>query len=211
MDVFFEAVGWAGSILIVWSLTQARVLRFRWMNFAGSFIATIYNAIFEIWPFVAMNAAIVIINSYWLIRLYRERHDEQVFHVLPLSPDDPFLQQVLNVHATDIAHAEPHFVADAIATPSPRHTFLVVRGDEAVGVVAVREQGDGVGLVELDWVKERFRDFTPGEFVHRESGILRAAGFRRLEVAPHEHTNREYLRRMGFRTEETRWVKDLAA
>ncbi|WP_062381037.1 hypothetical protein [Demequina pelophila] len=209
MDTLLEVIGWIGSILVVASLTQARVWRFRWMNLAGSLIATAYNAIFGIWPYFAMNLAIVFINIYWLIRLSRERHDAAVFGVLELDPADPYLQHLLTVHAKDIAKCEPRFAADAMAGSGRRRTYLVVRGDEAVGVVAVRDQGDGVGRLELDWVKPRFRDFTPGEFVHRESGILTKAGFRRLEVEVHEGTDRDYLERMGFAQQGERLVKAL--
>lgn len=209
MQTVIEIIGWVGSILIVWSLTQARVLRFRWMNFAGSVIATAYNVLFEIWPFAAMNGAIVIINAYWLIRLYRERHDTDVYKVLVVGPEDPFLQHVLATHAQDIAAHQPSFAARAMSQDGRRATFLITRGDEAVGVVAVRDEGAGTGLVELDWVKPRFRDFTPGEFVYRDSGALKQAGFRRVEIDTHEALDREYLRRMGFQTRGTRWVREL--
>lgn len=209
MDTVYEVIGWIGSILVVLSLTQARVLRFRWMNLAGALIATAYNSYFEIWPFAAMNGAIAIIDIYWLIRLYRERHDTHVYKALPMDPEDPFLRHVLQVHAQDIAAHRPDFAASAMTRDGRRATFLVTRGDEAVGVVAIRDQGTGVGLVELDWVKPRFRNFTPGEFVYRDSGVLTAAGFRRVEIETHPELDREYLRKVGFRTEGTRWVLDL--
>lgn len=210
MDIALELFGWLGSFLVVWSLMQARLLRFRWMNLAGAFVAGTYNAIIGIWPFVAMNAAIVIIDVYWLMRLYRERHDPAIYQVLPVAGDDPYVQHVLAVHAGDLEVHAPGFEASPTDAPE-RSTFLVVRGDEPVGFVVVRPEGDGVGLVELDWVKPSFRDFTPGEFVYRQSGALTAAGFRRLEVAPHNNTDREYLRAMGFHTDHERWVRDIAA
>ena len=37
---------------------QARVLRFRWMNMIGSLIATVYNAIIEVWPFAAIGGIV---------------------------------------------------------------------------------------------------------------------------------------------------------
>lgn len=210
MQTALEIIGWIGSILIVVSLTQTRVLRFRWMNLAGSVIATAYNAIIGVWPFVAMNAAIVIINVYWLVRLHREAHDAAVYKVLSTRDDDVFVREFVDVHAADIARYAPQFAA----TTEPerrRAMFMVVRGDEAVGLVAVRDDGAGVGFIELDWVKERFRDFTPGEFVYRESTALSQAGFTRLELVPTEATDRDYLRKVGFRTDRERWVRDVAA
>ncbi|WNM24607.1 hypothetical protein RN607_00190 [Demequina capsici] len=210
MDAMYEVFGWIGSILIVMSLMQARMLVFRWMNLIGSLIATGYNLIYGIWPYVAMNVAIVVINAYWLNRLYKEARDPHVYQVLPMPADGRFLQHVLHVYQEDIARFAPAFTVDP-AAGTTRHSFMVVRGDEAVGVVAVREAGDGVGEVELDWVKPRFRNFTPGQFVYQDSRALHDAGFRQLRLTPHEMTDREYLRKAGFRTERTEWVRDLTA
>ncbi len=203
-----EVIGWAGTILVVVSLTQSRVMRFRWLNLVGSLLATLYNGVIGIWPFFAMNLAISLINTYWIVRLNRERHDPGVYKVIPMDPEDPFLQHVLEVHASDIAAHQPDFASRALGTQR-RATFLVTRGDEAVGVVAVRDEGGGTGLVELDWVKPRFRDFTPGEFVYRDSGALTAAGFRRVEIETRPELDRVYIRNVGFRTEGGRWVRDL--
>ena len=38
--------------------------------------------------------------------------------------------------------------------------------------------------VELDYVTPRFRDFTPGEFVFRRSGLFRDRGFRQVLTPP---------------------------
>mgnify|MGYP006902921048 CR=1 FL=1 len=213
-NVVLEAIGWIGSILIVWSLMVARVLRFRWMNLIGAALATGYNAIIEVWQFAFMNLAITIIDIYWLSRLYREAHDEEVYRVLAVDADNAFLRHVLTEHGADIKAHEPSFDIDGdtgTAAGGTRHTFLVVRGDEAVGVVVVRDLGEGVGRVELDWVKQRFRDFTPGEFVYRESDALSTAGFARLEVPVRDELDRDYMRRVGFRTEGAQWVREVSA
>jgi len=206
--VWWQIIGWVGSALVVISLTQARVLRFRWLNLAGSLIATAYNAVFGIWPFVAMNAAIAIINVYWLRRLLRERHDEAVYAVVEVAPDDAYLAHVMGVHATDIARfRSPAPPSDAEATTL---AFLVVHGDETVGVVLVSDLGEGVGHVDLDWVTPRFRDFTPGEFVYRRSGVFAERGFSRL-VATGGPGQADYLSRVGFTPSDDGWAREVAA
>ena len=212
MFPWLEIGGWLGSVLVVLSLTQARVLRFRWLNLVGSLVATTYNAILGIWPFFAMNAAISLINIYWLLRLNRERHDAAVYEVVEVAPDDAYLLHVLRTHAADIATFAPRFVA----LPEPgevRSAFLVQRGDETVGVVEVRDAGDGVGVVELDWVSMRFRDLTPAEFVYRRSGIFAAKGFTRVVVPQVDRSEFGYMRGVGFRPEgaeeDGAWVRDV--
>lgn len=207
--VWLEVVGWIGSLLVIVSLAQARVLRFRVLNLAGALIATVYNTIVGIWPFAVMNAVIAVIDVYWLVRLLRERHDEQVYGVLEVPSDDAVLLHLLDTHAPDIARFHPAFAA---VDPAPSASFVVVRGDELVGAVVVRAAGSGVGRVDLDYVTPRYRDFTPGEFVYRDSGVFAAHGFRRLVIggAPVSES-RSYLERVGFHQTADGWEREVAA
>jgi len=204
--VWLEVVGWLGSGLVVLSLMVAGVWRFRVLNLVGAVIATAYNAVLGIWPFVAMNAAISVIDVYWLVRLQRERHDAAAYDVVEVGPGDASLEQTLRTHAADIARFYPGFSADDVVG---RHAFLVLRGDETVGAVIVRDRGDGVAVIELDYVTPRFRDFTPGEFVYRRSGVFARHGFRRLVVPRGVVGSRDYYARVGFTPSEDGWVREV--
>ncbi|WP_273652647.1 hypothetical protein [Cellulomonas fimi] len=203
--LWLEVVGWLGSVLVVVSLMQARVLRFRVLNLVGAVLATGYNAVVGIWAFAVMNGAIAIIDVYWLWRLLRERHDDRAYTVVDVGAGDAYLRHFLAVHAEEIGRFQPGFALAGDASG-----FLVARGDEVVGVVVVRDVGHGVGVVDLDWVTTRFRDFTPGEFVYRRSGVFAEHGWRVLHVEP-APAMREYFAKVGFRETATRWVREVEA
>ncbi len=204
-----DAFGWISSILVVWSLMVARVLRFRVLNLAGAGLATAVNAIIGLWPFVAMNGAIAVIDVYWIWRLLRERHDERAYEVLEVAIDDTYLRHLLRVKSDDLRATHPSFRAPAEdETPAGgRSAFLVLRGDETVGMVVVRDAGQGIGEVELDYVTERFRDFTPGEFVYRRSGIFPDRGFRTLRMVDDVPAEHGYYAQVGFRQVDGRWER----
>jgi len=202
--VWLEVLGWVGSALVVISLAQARVLRFRVLNLVGAVLATAYNVALGIWPFVAMNAVIGVLDVYWLLRLQRERHDEATYEVVEVDSADAYLDHLLRVHLADIRSFQPGFEWDP-AAPG-RLAFLVLRGDETVGLVVVRDLGDGVGQVEIDFVTKRFRDFTPGEFVYRRSSMFSDAGFRRLLAPVDVADPQDYYARVGFRRDGDVWA-----
>jgi hypothetical protein len=184
---------------------QARVLRFRLLNLVASVLLLIFNAFLGIWPMVAMNAALAGINVWFIRKLALDRHSEVAFEVLEVGPQDEYLRHTLRVHAADIEKFQPGFVWDG-AAPG-RTAYLVERGAETVGVVLVRDAGDRVAQVELDYVTPRFRDFSPGEFVFRRSGLFRSHGFRRVVtpagmVAP-------YYGRLGMHREGDSYVLDV--
>ena len=203
--VWVQALGWAGSALLVFSLLQARVLRFRVLNLIACGILVAFNAILHIWPMVAMNVVLSAINLWFIRKLVAERSDETAYEVLEVGADDTYLRHFLRVHASDIARHFPNFEE---AADGDRTAYLVQRGNETVGVVVVRDAGSGVAQVELDYVTPRFRDFSPGEFVYRRSGLFTQRGFRRI-VTPPGMVN-PYYERLGFTRAGESWTTELA-
>ena len=202
---WLDALGWAGSALLIFSLMQARVLRFRVLNLVACVILVVFNALLGIWPMVAMNVALSLINLWFIRRLLTERHDDKAFAALEVGPNDEYLRHVLRVHHADILKHQPDLLWDG--AEAGRRAFLVTHGDETVGVVLAREELDGVLHVELDYVTPRFRDFSPGEFVWRRSSLLREQGFRRV-VTPQAMLD-PYYDKVGFRRQGDVFVLDL--
>ena len=206
-DHWLDLFGWAGSALLIFSLLQTRVLRFRLLNLLACLSLATFNALVGVWPMVGMNVATSAINLYFLNRLLRERHDEAAFEVLQVRPRDAYFQHFLTVHLDEIRKFYPDFVG----TEPDDLAFQVERGDETVGVVLIRPDGDTARML-LDYVTPRFRDFSPGEFVWRSAPEqLRAGGFRRV-VTP-THMVRPYYDRLdvGFRRADDHYVLDLTA
>jgi hypothetical protein len=204
---WLDALGWAGSALLVYSLLQTRVLRFRALNLVASSILVVFNALLGIWPMVAMNAVLAGINLWFIRKLHAERHDDTAYEVLEVGLDDAYLRHVLAVHRDDIRKFFPSFdgLEDLDGT-ARRSAFLVEHGDETVGVVVARRVEEGVAQVELDYVTPRFRDFTPGEFVYRRSGLFRDRGYHQVRTPPGMVA--PYYDRLGFRRETDHYVLD---
>jgi hypothetical protein len=205
MTFWLEVIGWLGSAVLVWSLAQARVLRFRALNLVASVVLTGYNAALGVWPMVAMNTVIAGLDTYHLAKLLRSRDDEATYQVVEVEPDEAYLHHVLRQHAADIERHNPGFSWDGGASAKPaagaspsRAAFLVLRDIETVGVVLLSDHGGGEGAVELDYVLPRFRDFSVGKFVYRRDGLLHRLGFTRLVASSRMRDAREYFARVGF-------------
>jgi hypothetical protein len=204
-----DALGWAGSALLVYSLLQARVLRFRVLNLTASVVLTVFNALLGVWPMVAMNAVLAGINIWFIRKLVLQRHDDTAYHVLEVGLDDAYLRHVLSEHAEDIRKFFPTFAGlDDLDGSARRSAFLVEHGTETVGVVVARRAAEGVAQVELDYVTPRFRDFTPGEFVYRRSGLFRDRGYRQVLTPPGMVA--PYYDGLGFRRDGDHYVLDVA-
>ncbi len=188
-------IGWAGSALVVLSLLQSRLLRLRVLNLAGCLVVLGFNAAIDVWPMVVLNGVLALINSWYLWRMLATRHDDRTYEVVEVRTDDGFLTHFLRVHREDISRFNPRFT-DGAAARRDSAAFLVVNGDEAVGAVEFRSVGDGVAQVDLDYVKPRYQDFTPGEFVYRKSRYFTDRGYHTVITPPGMH--KPYYERLGF-------------
>ncbi|HYF73072.1 MAG TPA: hypothetical protein VD864_09635 [Nocardioides sp.] len=203
-DYWLDALGWGGSALLVFSLLQARVLRFRVLNTAACVVLVFFNAMIDVWPMVAMNVVLSAINIWFIVRLLGERHDDAVFDVLEVRPEDQYLRHVLNLHREDILRYQPDFAWHP--GDGDDHAFIVMKGDETVGVVILRRDGD-VARIRLDYVTPRYRDFTPGEFVWRRSGMLTDLGVRQVTTPP--NMVGAYYDHVGFHSNGREYVLDV--
>ena len=203
-DHWLDILGWGGSALLVYSLLQSRVLRLRVLNLAACLILTVFNWALAVWPMVGMNIVLAVINLWFIVKLVRDRHDEAAFEVLQVRGDDEYLRHVLRVHGADILKFNPEFIHDPGS--EGQDAFLVTRGDETVGVVLLTAEGDTANVL-LDYVTPRYRDFSPGEFIWRQSGMLSEHGYRRVVTSPHMVS--PYYDRVGFHRDGKSWVLEL--
>jgi hypothetical protein len=200
-DHWVNLLGWFGSALLIVSLLQTRVLRLRLLNLCASSILIVFNSLVQVWPMVAMNVATATINVFFIRRLLTQR---QAFHVLEVQPRDAYFQHFLTVHGKDLRKFFPTFQG----TDPDDLAFQVQTGDETVGCVLIRPEGD-VARVLLDYVTPRYRDFSPGGFVWRRNPRLKQRGFTRV-VTPPDMVAPYYERLdLGFRREGRSYVLDL--
>jgi hypothetical protein len=200
---WLDIVGWVGSGLLVWSLLQSRLLRLRALNLVGCLVLIGYNGAVRVWPMVGLNVVLALINLWYLRVLLVTRHDPRSYQVVEVPAGGDLLRHVLDRHRADIARFNPGFTD----TVDDRLAYLVLHKDELVGVVIVGPVDEHTARVELDYVTERFRDFTPGEFVYRGDNPFTRSGFRRVlsppgMVAPYYH-------RIGFRQLGDSYALDL--
>lgn len=191
---WWDVIGWTGSVLVVVSLMVASVRRFRILNLVGSLIAALYNLVFGIWPYAAMNAVIALIDAYWLARMSRQ--GERSYAVCPAEAGSPLVARFAERHGLDMRRAFPGFEAGRL---EGARVLLTLCEDEVVGLFAYAREGEEgeAGRILVDYVTPRYRDLKPGRTLYADPA-LGADGLRRLVVRPEEVTDRVYFQRQGF-------------
>lgn len=206
MSWWLEALGWIGSGLVVASLLQTRILRLRVLNLTGCAVSVVYAALGGVWPILALNGVLCIINIVHLRKLTTEKSTERDYAVVTVEPEDAYLNFLINKNRADINENFPRFEEEIAASPATE-AHLVLHGEETVGMVLIHNDGNGEAHVLLDYVTPRFRDFTPGKYLFRDSGLLRARGYKTVSVAaPTNRQTTSYYDALGFTTSGSRSV-----
>lgn len=200
---WLEVFGWAGSALVVISLVVARQTRFRLLNLLGCIIATAYNLILGIWPYMVMNAVIAVVDTYWLHRLRKDARAGHDYRLLAVGPADPYLTHLLAQHREELNRYYPGF--DAARADD---AYLAVEGDQVAGLVLLHEDGEDT-RIDVDFALPAHRDMSLGKFLYTADGLGSAAGERRY-LAP-TGPSEEYFAALGFHREDERMALTVAA
>ncbi len=187
-----ELIGYAASALVAVSLLTSNVLRLRVLNLAGALVFVVYAALAGIWPVLAVNAFIAVIDAWHIARL-KSRAD--IFKLMPVGPGDPLLANFLAYYARGIWQFFPEF--DLKTLKEPRCVFIL-RNLMPVGLFVYTEEAPEL-RVHLDFVVEDYRDLKSARFLFNKGlhpDMFRGFSCFRASAGSEEHAR--YLLRVGF-------------
>jgi ribosomal protein S18 acetylase RimI-like enzyme len=186
-----ELVGYLASVLVVASLAMTSVVRLRMLSLAGSIAFVVYGTLIDSVPIVLTNAAIAVLNIWFLSRELSGRRDLGVIRV---PSDSPFLLDFLRHHVGEIRQFQPDF--DPAATFD--FALVLTRDGLPAGALLGRQHEDTLEIT-LDHVLRAYRDSRIGAWLYgKGASVFRSAGITQLVTAAGNDAHRGYLQRVGF-------------
>ena len=77
MNIYLEIFGYIGTVLVIVSMMMKSIDKLRAINIAGGAISMIYSVFVNAWPIVVMNACLISINSYHLVKARLEKREKK--------------------------------------------------------------------------------------------------------------------------------------
>src|SRR5512141_2023968 len=176
MDTRFwlEMIGYLGSVLVAISLMMRSLARLRMINSAGCVVFVIYGILIHAYPVAILNAFIVGINVFYLIRMFRQK---DYLQLLEISHDSAYLGSLLDFYGDEVKEIYPDYVHNK---ESGHPTWLVLRNMVPAGVF-ILERAGAQAKVLLDYVIPTYRDFrVAGFFYHEKSDYFQGQGIQRF-------------------------------
>ena len=70
-------VGYVATVMCIVSLMMSDIKRLRWLNLIASGIFAVYSIICKTYPVALTNAVIVVIDVYYLVKIYQSEIKEK--------------------------------------------------------------------------------------------------------------------------------------
>jgi hypothetical protein len=186
-----EAIGYVGSLLVVASLTQSRILWLRSLSLSGAVVFSLYGVLIESIPIVLTNLVLFGINVW---HLWRITSGSEEFSLLEVSTDSAYLRRFLEFHSDDISLAQPDF-----SGVREGDTVVMVLRDMVPTVVVVGRQRGEEFRVFLDYAIPAYRDFKSGRWLYdNRPDFFHRLAVRTIVATGKTRMQTRYLERAGF-------------
>ena len=187
-EMIWELIGYLGSLLVVVSLLMSSVIKLRIINTIGSLIFCVYAMVIRSYPTAVMNAALVLINLWFLFKLINK---DKSFTLLEVTADDPTVGHMLAKYGEDIAK---YFPDSRERRSEANKAFIAFQGDNLAGITFGKSSGSEF-LLLTDYSTPQYRDCKLGSFVYEK---LHEMGYDRLCYDGKNPIHIDYLKKMGF-------------
>jgi hypothetical protein len=194
-DLIYTLIGYAGSLLVIVSLSMTSVLKLRLVGLVGALTFLVYGVLIGATPVVVTNIVIIGIHGFYL---YKAWTDREYFSVLEVLPSSRYLAEFFDFYRSDIDNFFPGFAY----RPDDRDvTLLVLRNMIPAGAFVARPADEGTLEVSVDYSIPRYRDFKVGNYLFdTRADFFTARGWTTLQTDAGTEAHAKYLRRMGFET-----------
>lgn len=200
--VIYEIIGYLASLLVAISLMMSAIVKLRIINLLGSLTFTIYGILINAWPVALMNAFIVLVNIYYLVKIYRDDH---YFQLLRSTDESNYLAKFLEFYQDNIKTYQPEFSFEK----SYNYVVFVLSDMVPAGLVIGNLKDDGTLEMDLDFVIPSYRDFKIGSFLFEKNREeLKKDGIRKIVTPTGNEDHNDYLKKVGFDREESHFVKE---
>lgn len=187
-------IGYIASLIVLISLLMSSIKKLRWINLAGATLFGLYAFfIINSIPTGVMNAGIVIIDIYYLVKMYNSK---DYFKLQPINKDNEYLSSFLDFYQEDI---NKFVTLDKSHIAGSDIKLYVLRNMTPAALFVANKLDDETLIIELDYAVPLYRDFKMGSFVFEDNKeYFVKLGFKKFVTFTEEQVHIDYLKKMGF-------------
>lgn len=186
-------IGYIASLIVLISLLMSSIVKLRVINCAGAAIFGMYGFMIGSVPTGLMNVGIVIINLYYLSKMYKT---EDYYHLLSVETSSHYFKHFIEFYKDDIKRFS---AIENFDIENKTFALYVLRNLVTAGVFIANEIDSETLRVEMDYAVPEYRDFKVGKYIYEtHKNLFLDAGYKKLIFIPTNPKQEKYIRKMGF-------------
>ena len=197
--LMIEIFGYIGCIFVIISMLMTSVVKLRVINTVGSSISAVYAMIGHSYPLAVVNASLVVINIYNLIKL--SKADGNHYDMIRGDKEDSYLTYFIKDYKEDM---KKYFLENTLELSAADTIYTVCCEGVPAGVLVGKKEGD-VLEISFDYTTPTYRDCSAGRFLYAK---LAEEGYKKFICKEVTEGHKSYLEKMGFVKENGVYVKN---
>jgi len=186
-------LGYIASAIVLISLLMSSIKKLRWINLFGALMFGTYGFLIGSLPTGFMNFGIVLIDIYFLSRMYLSK---EFFRVLPINQDTEYLSYFLDFYEKDINNYSD---LSKFNIDDAKIKLYLLRNMNPAGIFICSEHDKETLEITLDYVIPRFRDFKIGSFIFgKQKEYFASQGYNTFIIFTKNKDHIKYISKMGF-------------
>lgn len=194
MESYYEIIGYVGSFLVALSLSMKNIRLLRRINLVGAFTFSMYGLLIGAMPVFILNGYIVLIDIYYLYKMYKTK---EMFQMVPvLDKRHNYLKLFLDFYIDDILKFFPKFDRNRLDTFA---CYFLLRDLRPIGLVVYDEISNEKIELHVDYVIPDYRDMKSGKYLYNSEIIyLKKRGYKEIITESVVPAHIKYLLNVGF-------------
>lgn len=197
ISLLAQVLGYAAFILLAISLWVNNNIKFRWINSFGCLAFVFYGIFINAFPIVLTNAILLVINLYFLFKIYRR---QEKFDLIEFKKDAALIPAFLSFYKKDI---ETYFPGFTMEDKENEIKFVVLRDIVVANIFMATINKNGDAFVKINYTVPKYRDFKVGRFLFEEGKtFLHSKGINRIIYTNiHNRHHEHFVKVLGFKKE----------
>lgn len=190
---YLEWFGYLASLIVLISLITSSIIKLRWINLVGATLFSIYGMLLGSIPVAFMNAGIVAVDIYYLVKIYSSKES---FLLIKLEDNYEYYNHFIKFYETDI---KKHFNNINFHKIENSIGFYILRNLVHTGIFIATKRDENSLNIKLDYATPEYRDFKIGNFIYNKNKeFFLNQGYSKLYTSSNDSSHRKYLLKMGF-------------
>lgn len=192
--MYLEYLGYAASLIVLISLLMSSLKKLRWINLFGATLFGFYGFMIGSIPTGMMNLGIVIIDVYYLVKMYKGK---EFFQLLPFEGKSEYLKSFIKFYKEDI---ESYVNISKVDIENASTKLYILRNMTPAGLF-IADKADSTTLeIKVDYVVPQYRDFKLGAYVFKsQREEFLKLGYKEFLVYTKNEAHIKYVKKMGFK------------